>query len=76
MRTAGISIDILVDYVSLFKKGKSTRGKRKQLLIDQRKDLARRIAEMQQMLERLDQKIESYENDLYHIEHKLGQTEQ
>lgn len=74
MRTAGITIEILVEYVALFKQGSETHFKRKQILIEQRDDLARRIDEMQQMLEKLDRKIEGYEDNMYLMEEKLGRS--
>lgn len=61
MRNAGLSIEVLAEYVSLFQQGNSTVQARKELLIEQRKQLAERILEMQQTLGRLDYKIEGYE---------------
>ena len=50
MRSAGLSIEVLVEYVSLFQQGDSTVDARKDLLIEQREELERRLAEMQQTL--------------------------
>lgn len=61
MRGAGLSIEVLVEYVSMFQKGNSTIKARKELLIEQRNHLAEKVKEMQQTLERLDQKIDGYE---------------
>ena len=61
MRGAGLSIEVLIDYVTMFQKGNSTTQARKNLLIEQRELLAGRIEEMQATLKRLDRKIERYE---------------
>lgn len=47
MRSAGLSIDFLSEYVNLFKEGDSTLEKRRSLLIDQRTLLKERMHEMQ-----------------------------
>ena len=61
MRSAGLSIEFLSEYVKLFKEGDSTLEKRRSLLIDQRKLLKERMHEMQITLDRLDRKVERYD---------------
>ncbi|WP_294376099.1 MerR family transcriptional regulator [uncultured Clostridium sp.] len=61
MRGAGLSIEVLIDYVTMFQQGNSTTQARKNLLIEQRDLLAGRIEEMQATLKRLDRKIERYD---------------
>ncbi len=61
MRSAGLSIDFLSEYVKLFKEGDSTLEKRRSLLIDQRTLLKERMHEMQITLNRLDRKVERYD---------------
>lgn len=61
MRGAGLSIEILTEYVNLFQEGSSIVKARKELLIEQRNQLADRIREMQETLDRLDRKIDGYE---------------
>ena len=61
MRSAGLSIEVLVEYVAMFQQGTSTIKARKELLIEQRSRLDENIKEMQQTLERLDKKIDGYE---------------
>lgn len=61
MRGAGLSIEALTEYVSLFQQGNDTIKERKQLLINQRNTLAEKIKSMQTVLERLDAKIDGYE---------------
>lgn len=62
MRNAGLSIEILLEYVTLFRQGDETRGVRKELLIEQRRQIVGRIDELQSTLAYLDKKIDGYEN--------------
>ena len=61
MRNAGLSIESLIEYVALYQQGEETLRARKQILIEERKELANRIVEMQSILARLDYKIEIYD---------------
>ncbi|MDD3193557.1 MAG: MerR family transcriptional regulator [Oscillospiraceae bacterium] len=61
MRKAGVQIEALIEYVALFQQGDATNEARKQILIEQREQLIRRMADMQASLERLNQKIDRYE---------------
>ncbi|MBC2579139.1 MerR family transcriptional regulator [Clostridium sp. DJ247] len=71
MRTAGLSIEVLIEYVTMFQQGSSTILTRKNLLIEQRNQLAEKIEEMKKILERLDNKIEGYEERVAKYEEKL-----
>ena len=71
MRGVGISIEILIEYITMFQKGNSTINARKELLIEQRSCLAEKIKEMQQTLERLDNKIDGYEERMLIKEKEL-----
>lgn len=62
MREAGLPIEKLITYVELFQQGDKTIKERKQLLIEERDHLLQRINELQSTLERLNVKIERYEN--------------
>lgn len=62
MRGAGLSIEALIDYVSMFQKGSVTIKERKNLLIEQRTLLVKKIEDMQRTLDRLDKKIDGYED--------------
>ena len=75
MRNAGISIEILVEYISMFQQGNSTIKARKELLTEQRSQLAEKIKEMQQTLERLDKKIDGYEERVLVREEKLRRSD-
>ncbi len=57
MRGAGLQIEALIEYVSLFRQGDETSDARRAILIEQRGQLAERIAQMQQTFGRLDRKI-------------------
>ena len=71
MRGAGLSIETLTQYVTLYRKGNRTLQKRKHLLIAERDRLKQRIEEMQQTLERLNYKISVYEDKIVDCEKKL-----
>ncbi|MDO4283213.1 MAG: MerR family transcriptional regulator [Clostridia bacterium] len=71
MRGAGLSIDSLIRYTSLFKKGRTTISERKQILIEQRDEIEKKIKDMQIALDRLNMKIEGYEERMLAYEDKL-----
>src|SRR4051794_16644591 len=58
MRDAGVSVEALIEYVALFQQGAGTILSRKELLIEQRNELAEKIAVMQDTLAKLDDKID------------------
>lgn len=76
MRGAGLPIEALIDYVALFQQGDMTAQARKAILVEQRDVLAERIQEMQSTLERLNQKIEHYEEGIQVAEKRLKKTEE
>ena len=76
MRGAGLQVEALVEYVALFQQGDETVPARKRLLIEQRDQLFERMALLQQTLERLNRKIEGYEQLLLPIEQQLRRTGQ
>lgn len=63
-RNSGVSIEILIEYMKLLKKGDSTIEDRKQLLISQREVIQKRLDEIQNAFERLNFKIYNYEKFL------------
>jgi DNA-binding transcriptional MerR regulator len=71
MRIANIPIEVLKEYVNLFKKGEDTQESRKTLLKEQRDRLAEQIAELQKILEKLDFKIANYGTAVLTVEKKL-----
>ena len=64
MRQAGVQIEALIEYVTLFRQGEDTADARKAILMEQRDQLVERMADMQASLDRLNQKIEHYEQCL------------
>lgn len=71
MRSAGLPIDVLSEYVRLFQQGDETVEARKNLLVEQREQLSARIQEMERTLERLDDKITHYEMTVMQGEKQL-----
>lgn len=64
MRSAGVQIDALIEYVLLFRQGDATAAQRKALLEQQRDQLTVRMEEMQRSLDRLNDKIDMYNRTL------------
>ncbi len=76
MRSAGLPIEVLIRYVGLVQQGDVTIEARKEILEEQREELAARMQEMQKTLDLLDHKIEVYENVLLKKEKEMVQTEE
>ncbi|SHF52308.1 DNA-binding transcriptional regulator, MerR family [Desulforamulus putei DSM 12395] len=75
MRSAGLPIEVLIEYVELFQQGDATIEARKELLIEQRKQLIAKIEAMQKTLERLNYKIAVYEQVVVEKEKELKRSE-
>ncbi len=71
MRSAGLPIEVLIEYMGLFQQGDHTAQARKELLKEQREILAAKIAELQKTLALLDYKIEKYERAVLTTEKEL-----
>ena len=71
MRSAGLPIEVLIEYIRLVQHGDETIEARKQILIEQRDQLAARMAEMQKTWDLLDYKIEVYENRVLKREQEI-----
>ena len=76
MRSAGLPIEVLIEYVSLVRQGDQTSETRKEILVEQRAQLAAKMEEMQKTLDLLDYKIEVYEKALLKKEKEIVQTEE
>lgn len=76
MRAAGVQIEALIEYVALFQQGDATVDARKAILIEQRAQLIERMEEMQASLDRLNDKIERYEQGLMLVEQDLQRRRQ
>ncbi|MGD0707513.1 MAG: MerR family transcriptional regulator [Anaerolineaceae bacterium] len=76
MRSAGLPIEVLIEYIALVQQGDKTIEARKEILKEQRELLVARMKEMQRTLALLDHKIEVYENGtLKQKEQEIIQTE-
>jgi DNA-binding transcriptional MerR regulator len=75
MRSAGLPIDVLIEYYGLVQQGDQTVEARKEILKEQREQLLARMAEMQRTLALLNHKIEVYENIVLEKEKKITQAE-
>ena len=64
MRSSGVEIEVLLKYMNLMSNGKSTSLERKKLLEDQRVKLLDKKKNIEDTLERLNYKIEVYQEIL------------
>jgi DNA-binding transcriptional MerR regulator len=76
MRSAGLPIEALIEYVGLVQQGDKTIEARKEILKEQRQQLVTRIKEMQNTLDILDHKIKVYENAVLKKEKEIVQIEE
>lgn len=72
MRSAGLPIEVLSEYIRLVQAGDDTIEARKEILIEQREQLIERMNEMQKTLDKLNFKIDIYENAMLQKEQKLS----
>jgi len=75
MRSAGLPIEVLIEYVALVQQGDKTIETRKEILKEQRELLAARMKEMQKTLDLLDYKIRVYENAVLKKEKEIVEME-
>ncbi|KJD44125.1 MerR family transcriptional regulator [Paenibacillus terrae] len=75
MRGVGLPVEILIEYVGLFQQGDETMDARKELLIEQRKQLKTRMEDMKNVLERMDYKIARYEQTIVEKEKTLNRPQ-
>lgn len=68
MRSAGVSVEMLIEYVKLFHQGTNTITARKKLLLEQRELIVNRINEMNDVLAKLDWKLDGYEERMLKFE--------
>lgn len=61
MRNAGVEIEILIQYIRLLEKGKSTVKTRKQLLEEQKKKLVEKQKNINETVDRLNYKLKLYD---------------
>jgi DNA-binding transcriptional MerR regulator len=75
MRSAGLTIQVLIEYYGLVQQGDGTIAARKEILVEQRKKITARRDELQQTLDLLNYKIGVYETALVEKEQELTETE-
>ena len=75
MRSAGLPIEVLIEYVGLVQQGDKTIEARKEILREQRGLLVARMEEMQKTLDILNYKISVYENAVLKKEKEMIQAE-
>lgn len=71
MRSAGLPIEVLIDYMELVQEGDATIGARKDILKEQREQLIARMSEMKKTLDILNHKIQVYESVMLEAEKKI-----
>ncbi len=76
MRSAGLPVEVLIDYIGLVQQGDQTIEARKEILMEQRVLLVARMKQMQKTLDILDHKIEVYEKAVLKKEKEIAQTEE
>ena len=64
MRSAGVEIEILIEYMNLFESGKETALARRNLLVEQREKLKEKLDNINSTIDRLDYKINIYDEIL------------
>ncbi|HGA0448187.1 TPA: MerR family transcriptional regulator, partial [Streptococcus agalactiae] len=70
-RGAGVSVESLIDYIHLVEKGDSTIPARLEILKDERDNLEDRLQGLQEALNRLNHKIDNYQNKVVPREQEL-----
>ncbi len=75
MRSAGLPIDVLIQYYILVQQGDHTMNTRKNILIEQRAEVTSRLRELQKTLDLLNYKISVYETALLEKEQELIEAE-
>lgn len=73
MRSANLPIEELIKYMNLFKEGDKTLKERKQILVNQRENVIKQIEELKKVKERLDHKLELYDEQLLEYRLKGGE---
>lgn len=72
MWDAGVSVEYLIDYISLFQEGSHTVQARKDLLNDQLEMVGERLSKMQKSYDKLKYKAEHYEKIDKDYKGKMG----
>lgn len=76
MRSAGLPVEVLIEYIGLVQQGDQTIEARKEILMEQRELLVARMAQMQKTLDILNHKIEVYEKIVLKNEKEMIEIEE
>lgn len=60
MRSVSMPIEVLIEYLELYQQGDTTVENRREILMSQRKQLIKKVENIQKVIERLDGKIDRY----------------
>jgi MerR family transcriptional regulator, aldehyde-responsive regulator len=71
MWTAGLPVEVLIEYYRLVQQGDGTMEYRKAILVEHRAEIKARMAELQKTLDLLDYKISFYENAVLKVENAI-----
>jgi DNA-binding transcriptional MerR regulator len=74
MRSAGLPVEVLIEYIGLVQLGDKTIEARKEILVEQRELLISRMEQMQKTLDILNHKIEVYEKAVLKNEKEMIQA--
>jgi DNA-binding transcriptional MerR regulator len=74
MRSAGLPVEVLIEYIGLVQLGDTTIEARKDILVEQRELLISRMEQMQKTLDILNHKIEVYEKAVLKNEKEMIQA--
>lgn len=74
MRSAGLPVEVLAEYVALFMQGDHTAERRKGILIEQRGKIREKIEELKTVEKRLDYKISNYDKIISRCEAALRES--
>ena len=75
MRSAGLSVEVLIKYYGLVQQGDETMEDRKAILVEKRVEIKARLAELQKTLDLSDYKISYYENAVLQAEKAMVELE-
>ncbi|MFL7892487.1 MAG: MerR family transcriptional regulator [Anaerolineales bacterium] len=76
LRSVDLPIEVLIEYFKLVQQGDHTMQARKQILVEQRVQVAARLREMQETLDFLDYKIDFYEKAVLKAENEMVLVEE
>jgi len=75
MRSAGLSLEVLIEYIDRVQRGDQTSEARKEILKEQRDLVEERIKEMQKSLDLLNHEAQVYKKVILTKEKTIVQTE-